>query len=68
MVKEVWLPGTTLEPWLLVTNWAVETDEDGVRVFRMYRQRWAVEDSFKVTKECLGWEEVQVLDLEGCER
>ena len=29
----------------------------------MYRQRWAVEDSFKVSKECLGWEEVQVLNL-----
>ncbi len=28
---------------------------------------WAgrLEDSFKVTKECLGWEEVQVLDLRG---
>ena len=31
----------------------------------MYRQRWAVEDSFKFTKACLGWEEVQVLDLTG---
>jgi hypothetical protein len=70
VTKEVWLvevrlPDTKLDPWLLITDWAVETEEDGVRVFRMYRQRWAVEDSFKVTKECLGWEEVQVLDLEG---
>jgi hypothetical protein len=31
----------------------------------MYRQRWAVEDSFKFTKEALGWEEVQLLDFEG---
>jgi hypothetical protein len=31
----------------------------------MYRQRWAVEDSFKFTKEVLGWEEVQLLELEG---
>jgi len=31
----------------------------------MYRQRWAVEDSFKFTKECLGWEEVQLLDWQG---
>ena len=29
----------------------------------MYRQRWAVEESFKFTKTCLGWEEVQLLDL-----
>ena len=31
----------------------------------MYQQRWAVEDSFKVTKERLGWQEVQVPDLWG---
>jgi hypothetical protein len=31
----------------------------------MYRQRWAVEDSFKFTKDVLGWEEVQRLELEG---
>jgi hypothetical protein len=68
--KELWLvevrlPDTKLEPWLLVTDWKVEMEQEAVRVFRMYRQRWTVEDSFKFTKECLGWEEVQVLDLEG---
>ena len=26
-----------------------------------------IEDSFKVTKECLGWEEVQVLDWQALE-
>jgi hypothetical protein len=62
---EVRLPDTPLEPWLLVTDWPVRTEDDALRVFRMYRQRWAVEDSFKFTKDCLGWEEVQVLDLEG---
>ena len=41
---------------------AVEAAE-AREVFRMYRQRWAVEDAFKYTKQCLGWEEVQVLDL-----
>ncbi len=25
---------------------------------------WAVEDGFKFTKDCLGWEDVQVLNLE----
>lgn len=29
----------------------------------MYRQRWAVEDCFKFTKDVLGWEDVQLLDL-----
>lgn len=68
--KPLWLVqvrilGTTLEPWLLITDWPVEDADSAVRVFRMYRQRWAVEDSFKFTKETLGWEDVQVLDLEG---
>jgi len=68
--KPVWLVqvrilGTSLEPWLLITDWPVEDADSAVRVFRMYRQRWAVEDSFKFTKDALGWEEVQVLDLEG---
>lgn len=68
--KEVWLlevrlPDTGLEPWLLLTDWTVESKASAVRVFRMYRQRWAVEDSFKFLKECLGWEEVQVMELEA---
>src|SRR5579863_619931 len=70
VTKEVWLVqveilGSNWEPWLLLTDWSVEKEEQAVRIFVMYRQRWAVEDSFKVTKECLGWEEVQVLDLRG---
>ncbi|MFL5591070.1 MAG: hypothetical protein ACJ8DI_25935 [Ktedonobacteraceae bacterium] len=70
VTKRVWLVqvvvrGTNWEPWLLLTDWPVENEQQAVRIFAMYRQRWAVEDSFKVTKECLGWEEVQVLDLRG---
>ena len=60
---EVRLLGTPLEPWLLITDWPVTAAESALRIFRMYRQRWAVEDSFKFTKDCLGWEDVQVLDL-----
>jgi hypothetical protein len=62
---EVRLRDTKLEPWLLLTDWPVADEQSALRIFRMYRQRWAVEDSFKVSKECLGWEEVQVLDLTG---
>ncbi len=62
---EVRLPDTPLEPWLLLTDWPVVDALSAVRIFRMYRQRWAVEDSFKFTKDCLGWEDVQVLDLEA---
>jgi len=53
------------EPWLLITDWPVTDADSSVRILRMYRQRWSVEDSFKFTKQLLGWEEVQLLDLEG---
>lgn len=62
---EVHLLGTSLEPWLLITDWPVNDADSAVLIFRMYRQRWAVEDAFKFTKDCLGWEDVQLLDLTG---
>jgi hypothetical protein len=55
---EVRLPGTSLKPWLLITDWPVTDADAAVRIFQMYRQRWAVEDT-------LGWEEVQLLDMTG---
>jgi len=68
--QEVWLvevrlPGTHMEPWVLLTDWPVLDAPSAVRIFQMYRQRWAVEDSFAFVKDVLGWEEVQLLDLEG---
>ncbi len=62
---EARLLGTTWEPWLLLTDWPVTDAESAVRIFSMYRQRWAVEDSFHFLKDILGWEDVQLLDLEG---
>src|SRR5258708_21172194 len=68
--KTLWLVkvtglGTTQAPWWLLTDWPVEDEVSAMRIFTMYRERWAAEDSFKVTKECLGWEEVQVLDWQA---
>lgn len=60
---EVRLAGGGTEPWWLVTDHPVTTAEEATEIFRMYRQRWAIEDAFKVGKQCLGWEEVQVLDF-----
>ncbi len=54
-----------MEPWLLLTDWPVTDADSALCIFRMYRQRWSVEDAFKFTKECLGWEDVQLLDLSG---
>jgi hypothetical protein len=62
---EVRLPGTSLEPWLLTTDRPVTDAASAVRIFEMYRQRWAVEDSFHFAKDTLGWEEVQLLELIG---
>jgi hypothetical protein len=62
---EVRLEGVTSEPWRLLTDRPVETAEAATEIFRMYRQRWAIEDAFKVGKQCLGWEDVQVLDFEA---
>lgn len=62
---EARLLGTALEPWVLLTDWPVTDAQSAVRIFSMYRQRWAVEDSFRFLKDILGWEDVQLLDLEG---
>jgi hypothetical protein len=59
------LENVEMEPWLLVTDHPVTSEAEGLRVFRMYRERWAIEDCFKFTKEVLGWEDVQLMDLEG---
>jgi hypothetical protein len=62
---QVRLPATKLKPWLLITDWPVTDAHSAVRIFQMYRQRWAVEDSFRFVKDTLGWEEVQLLNLQG---
>jgi hypothetical protein len=68
--KRAWLvrvklEGVDWEPWWLLTDIPVIDGESAVKIFRLYRQRWAAEDTFKVSKECLGWEEVQLLGLEA---
>lgn len=54
---------TNQEPWWLLTDWTTEDSTTAIRIFQMYCQRWAVEDGFKFIKQCVGWEEVQMLDL-----
>jgi hypothetical protein len=68
--KDVWLvkvqlDNTAQEPWLLITDWPVTDEESALRAFRMYRERWAIEDCFKYTKDVLGWEDVQVMTLDA---
>lgn len=53
------------EPWLLLTDWPVTDAASALRIFRFYRQRWAVEDTFKFIKTAFGIEEVQMLKLQA---
>lgn len=62
---EVRLEGAHEEPWWLLTDRPVTSAEEALEIFRMYRQRWSIEDAFKVGKQCLGWEAVQVLTLDA---
>ena len=69
-VKAAWLVVVRIdnvdwEPWLPLTDWPVGDEAGALRAFRMYRTRWAVEDCFKFTKDVLGWEDVQLLDLDA---
>ena len=36
-----------------------------LEILRMYRQRWSIEDAFKIGEQCLGWEDVHVLKLDA---
>lgn len=53
------------EPWWLLTDRPVETADQAAEIYRMYCQRWAIEDAFKVAKTCLGLEDVQVLGYDA---
>jgi hypothetical protein len=51
--KRAWLvrvemEGIDWEPWWLLTDLAVEDAQSAVKIFTIYRQRWAAEDTFKV--------------------
>jgi len=63
--KAVWLVrakvvGAVGKPWFLLTDWPAEDADRVARIFRFYRRRWAVEDTFKFIKTAFGIEEVQV--------
>ena len=65
---EVALDRVATPPWLLLTDHPVTTAEMAETIFRMYAQRWAIEDTFKLAKDALGQESVQVLGYEAVRR
>jgi hypothetical protein len=65
---EVELVNVETLPWVLLTDHPLTTADVAELVFRMYAQRWAIEDTFKMAKDALGLESVQVLGFEAVRR
>lgn len=65
---EVALDRVATPPWLLLTDHPLTTAELAETIFRMYAQRWAIEDTFKTAKDTLGLESVQVLGYDAIRR
>ena len=68
--KLVWLVCMTFDncnndPRCLLTDWPVTDAASAVRVFRFYRRRWAVEDTFKFIAPRLWIKELQILDFQA---
>lgn len=66
--KAVWALQVTVrqaksDPWILLTDWPIVDEASAVQVFRFYRRRWAVEETFKFVKTAFGIEQVQMLKL-----
>jgi hypothetical protein len=59
------LLGTRLQRWLLLADWPIRDVDRALRIFRMYSQRWAMEDSLPFVEYAVGGEEVPLLDLHG---
>lgn len=65
---EVALDKVDTPPWLLLTDHPLTTADAAELIFRMYAQRWAIEDTFKTVKATLGLESVQVLGFDAVRR
>ena len=66
----VWVEGIDIRSWKeedrtwwLLTNIPIRSRERALKVWEIYRKRWAIEDFFKFVKDGLGGEEFQVLGL-----
>lgn len=56
------------DPWYLVTNQRVETEEDAWRIVQAYARRWKIEESFRFEKSELGVESVCLRSWEAREK
>ncbi len=56
------------DPWYLVTNQPIETEEDAWRIVMAYARRWKIEESFRFEKSELGVESVCLQSWEAREK
>lgn len=56
----VWCPERPKLEWLLITNLAVESEEDARKVVEIYRRRWLIEDYHKALKTGCRIEDTQL--------
>ena len=50
MYIRVWCPEKPNLDWLLITNLAVDSEKDALRIIKIYRRRWLIEDYHKAVK------------------
>src|SRR6266566_1133781 len=59
---------TGKEPWYLITNQRIETEEQAWEIISIYAMRWRIEMSFRYGKSELAMESVRVKDWEVREK
>ncbi|MGI6725882.1 MAG: transposase [Christensenellales bacterium] len=64
-LKLVLVYGLTTTPMMLLTNRAVNSKADALRVVRMYFMRWRIEKYFRFKKQRLGFENLRVRSLKA---
>jgi hypothetical protein len=56
----VWCPERPKLEWLLITNLPVDNEEDALRIVKIYRRRWLIEDYHKAVKTGFRIEDTQL--------
>ena len=64
-LKLVLVYGLSATPMMLLTNRAVTSKADALRVVRMYFMRWRIEEYFRFKKQRLGFENLRVRTLKA---
>lgn len=64
-LKLVLVYGLSETPMMLLTNRAVTSKDEAIRVVRMYMMRWRIEEYFRFKKQQFGFENIRVRSLKA---